>query len=77
MEEIFTALEAMTSISVIVLVVKIVIMILLICAIFETAGNSKAIRREEEKQTELLRQIQQNTVNSNLLMINNKDNNSQ
>lgn len=73
MEEIFTALDAMTSISVVILIVKIVIVILLICAIFETAGNSKAIRREEEKQTELLRQIQQNTVNSNLLMINNKD----
>ena len=38
MEEIFTALDTMTSMGVVILIVKIVIVILLICAIFETAG---------------------------------------
>lgn len=57
MEEIFTAIETMTTGAFIIAFIKIVIVVLIICAIFEIAGNSKAIRREQEEQTRLLEEI--------------------
>lgn len=69
MEEIFTAIEEMTTGALIIRFVEIVVMIFVICAIFETATNSKAIRKEAEEQTKLLKEIKKNTLDSNMIMV--------
>lgn len=56
MQELFTAIETMTTGAIILKFIEIVVIILVVCAIFETAGNSKAIRTNIEKQNELIKQ---------------------
>lgn len=66
---ILSAIETMTNGALIVKFIEIVIIIFAIIAIFEIAINSKAIRKEQEEQTKLLKEIKQNTLDNNMIMI--------
>ena len=66
---ILSAIETMTTGALIVKFIEIVIIIFAIIAIFEIAINSKTIRKEQEEQTKLLKEIKQNTLDNNMIMI--------
>lgn len=54
MDDLFSIIELVFTNYFIVALIIIIINVLLIIAIFTIAGNSTAIRKEQEKQTEIL-----------------------
>lgn len=69
MQELFTAIETMTTGAIIIKVIEIMVVILLVCAIFEIAGNSIAIRKSIDNQNELIKKQTEELHKTNLILV--------
>ncbi len=69
MEKLFTAIETMTTGAIIIKFIEIIVIILLICAIFEIAGNSMAIRKNLDLQNELIKKQNEELHKTNLILV--------